>query len=1124
MSGSLGAVGRIALTAAGYYFGGPAGAFVGQVAGSFLFPQELPDIEGPRINDAPVTNSAEGLPLPEFFGTNVTPGNVLWDGGMREIRVTEDVGGKGPPSQSVSSSIALRSYALGLGKQIGAVRRIWRNEVIIYDRRPQQDGESGADYAERLAISDELDERMTVYLGTADQLPDPTIEAALGVGNTPAYRRRSYLVFTDDDVTDNGGRIPTYRVEVTYQIPTETTTTEYSTDVLYPWVPGTADPRECKNDHEYRFEQNDGTIIIGAWRATLAEALADAEAEVGRPVINQIIGWSTESEFLLMQTVSPFEVVDPGEKEILYLHFNEFTDLVEEDRFFGSLIKNTNICNSWAGNGIAPGDDYFYWTGKWDDGSLAGTQVAGVYSFSSATDGGGFAVYDPPLVEDAEYTNNCTNYPNPEGYFPAVHGARDVLIGVRRKIRAPDEPCLPRCEDPYPDSPISDQYCEIDGTAALRGPWVATVGTFKVLAMYTVDGVSPAEVSVYPLNPTLPEDHPSYDDEAYWIAARNAAILAGYDVPSTYSETGEDGPTTYPRLVDSAYVRTAGTLIVADGDGESLGAIVRRCSELAGLTSEQVDVSDLTEIVYGYQLNSVVNARGAISSLRPFGYFDGVESGGQLKFPRRGKASVAELTVDDLGAHAAGTPEPEQIVQPVYVDDVELPRAVRVTYIDKDSEYQRGQQTRGRVTVASKNALDVEVPVVMSADKAAQIRDVLLAERWIGRETYTTEARPQFMALEAGDAVVIPLRGETQRALITSVRFRPGGRKELTLRRDDASPYYPTATGVPSGIGERPLQALGDTTLVVIDGPALVEEHDEAGVYLAARGEGERWRGCGVFQSTDGGENYSRITTIDGASTMGHITSALPEGPYHLWDRANVIEVTLDTGTLESRTEEAVAGGANPAWVGHPDRGWELVLFADAVLTGTDEQGRSVYNVSTFLRGRQGTEWVIGSSMANDYFILARTCVRLPLNSSQIGVPRIFKAVSFGKLVESGPEQNVTPAGVALECYAPTLVKGQRDGSGNLDIYAVRRARPSGEWNDSDFVPLNEESEAYEIDVLDLGSPGGVVRTLSGSSFPIPYSAADQTADFGSPQASIAVVVYQLSATVGRGYPTEAIL
>ena len=51
-----------------------------------------------------------------------------------------------------------------------------------------------------------------------------------------------------------------------------------------------------------------------------------------------------------------------------------------------------------------------------------------------------------------------------------------------------------------------------------------------------------------------------------------------------------------------------------------------------------------------------------------------------------------------------------------------------------------------------------------------------------------------------------------------------------------------------------------------------------------------------------------------------------------------------------------------------------------------------------------------------------------------------------------------------------------------------------------------------------------VVRTISSTTPTASYSAAQQVADFGSAQSSVSVRVYQLSASVGRGWPGAAII
>jgi len=101
-------------------------------------------------------------------------------------------------------------------------------------------------------------------------------------------------------------------------------------------------------------------------------------------------------------------------------------------------------------------------------------------------------------------------------------------------------------------------------------------------------------------------------------------------------------------------------------------------------------------------------------------------------------------------------------------------------------------------------------------------------------------------------------------------------------------------------------------------------------------------------------------------------------------------------------------------------------------------------------------------------------------------------------------------------------VRGVRNGTGDLAITWIRRTRFGGAWADGADVPLNEESERYEVDILD--GTGAVRRTIAATAPAATCTAAQQTADFGSPQAAIALKVYQLSAVVGRGRPAAATL
>ena len=70
-------------------------------------------------------------------------------------------------------------------------------------------------------------------------------------------------------------------------------------------------------------------------------------------------------------------------------------------------------------------------------------------------------------------------------------------------------------------------------------------------------------------------------------------------------------------------------------------------------------------------------------------------------------------------------------------------------------------------------------------------------------------------------------------------------------------------------------------------------------------------------------------------------------------------------------------------------------------------------------------------------------------------------------------------------------------------------------------MPSSEAAQSYALEIL---SGSTVLRTLSVTTTTALYAAADETADFGSPQTSLSVRLYQLSAAVGRGYPALATL
>jgi hypothetical protein len=70
-------------------------------------------------------------------------------------------------------------------------------------------------------------------------------------------------------------------------------------------------------------------------------------------------------------------------------------------------------------------------------------------------------------------------------------------------------------------------------------------------------------------------------------------------------------------------------------------------------------------------------------------------------------------------------------------------------------------------------------------------------------------------------------------------------------------------------------------------------------------------------------------------------------------------------------------------------------------------------------------------------------------------------------------------------------------------------------------VPLGESAERYNVEILRAGT---VVRAIAATEPSILYPAAQELADFGTPQAALCVRIAQVSAVTGPGFALSTTL
>jgi hypothetical protein len=220
---------------------------------------------------------------------------------------------------------------------------------------------------------------------------------------------------------------------------------------------------------------------------------------------------------------------------------------------------------------------------------------------------------------------------------------------------------------------------------------------------------------------------------------------------------------------------------------------------------------------------------------------------------------------------------------------------------------------------------------------------------------------------------------------------------------------------------------------------------------------------------------------------------------------------------LDAVTDEAALAGANLMALKGPDGAWEIVSAAGVEMVG---EGR--YRLTRLLRGLGGSEPLAARALAPGAALVMIDDGVVPLTDGlvDIGRPQAYRVGPAGR--DPGDGNVVAFTGTAgllpLRPLSPVHPRARRTGEG-VEIAWIRRTRRDGDgWEPAD-VPLGEDGEAYEVDILD---GEGVRRTLHATRPALLYPAAQELADFGAPQAVLSVAIAQASRVAGRGLPLRA--
>lgn len=510
--------------------------------------------------------------------------------------------------------------------------------------------------------------------------------------------------------------------------------------------------------------------------------------------------------------------------------------------------------------------------------------------------------------------------------------------------------------------------------------------------------------------------------------------------------------------------------------------------------------------VDGFVIDRPMSAREALEPLMRLFGIDAVASGGAVSWQGRGGRAALALTRDDL---VLGEREPS--LKLTRAQETELPQQVEVGFTEGETDYRRAAVASRRLTGASRREARADAAIITRRAEAQRLADTWLQDLWAGREQAEFEVSPRRLELQPGDLISLPTDAGPK--LHRVLRIADGPTRKVTTRGVE-----PAVFEKPGGTIRRPVRrppaVPGKPYVVILDLPVAAGD-PTALQYVAVAAD--PWPGAVTIWRSGNGASFKPLRILDLPAMIGRTTSALAPGPLWRWDQAAILDIEISSGSLNSvDDEEALAGGNLFAMRGSNGR-WEILSAARIEMTG-----ERTYRLSRFLRGLAGSEAEAVRTVAPGAVIVRLDEAVVPLTASlqDLGQTWRYRIGPSGR-DHADPAMVDIAANVgreALKPLSPVRAKAVRE-AGGVRLGWVRRTRLDGDGWDAVDVPLGEDAERYEIDIM---KGDAVVRTIVASQSSAFYAAAEELADFGSPQTLLALRIAQVSAVAGRGFEQGA--
>lgn len=581
------------------------------------------------------------------------------------------------------------------------------------------------------------------------------------------------------------------------------------------------------------------------------------------------------------------------------------------------------------------------------------------------------------------------------------------------------------------------------------------------------------------------------------------------------------------------------------GVGVSVGTVVQRLLTEGGLQPSQMALDPIYSIgLRGYGWASGTDIKSIIDELRRLYLFDLVESDGMIVAIMRGTDDngLGE-PVETIQQNALGSTSEDAVDfwQETRSQEAELPFAVTLAYMNWEQDYETGTARSQRIsnpypTMFSRQQLAMEMNVVMTPDEAKIQANKILYSQWLERTKHTSLLPWAYLELDPADVFNVAMNDG--RSYIDRLhRTEVGADFSIAIESysQDSGAYddWENITNADggSGTGTSVLDDAPQVALPFILNTPLLRDQDDTGgsfsLYYVGIGNGSptAFKGAALYRSTNN-LDYDVIDSGDNDVEWGTVIGKLPPppaGPFALdWKTKLIVLPAVSWFDVDPITDEDLWAGANVCMVGN-----EVIQFRDCL-----ENEDGTWTLWNLLRARRGTEYATDNHIAGERFIFlnATTITTQGDLINSRGQARFFKGVGRGKSLPETPVLQIAYEPRDLMPYAPVDIRRHFVTGDDVEVVWSRRGRYGGNMQDgTGEVPLAEKSERYEAYVLNAPFSGDLSRGAPPTNYlrkyetttpTFIYTKDEQDIDGFAPLSStLHVVIYQLSDSVGRGFP-----